>query len=58
MYEGQLGLIDRSNEAKGNPFSAHLFTCDAPGNFMTAEDFEIAEKAIGTLMQTEKKVEL
>ena len=44
-----IGLIDRSNEAKGNPFYAHLFTCDAQGNFLTPEDFELAEKAIGTL---------
>ena len=58
VYEGALGMIDRSNEGKPTPFYVHLFTYDAPGNFLTPDDFEIAEKAIGTLEQVGKKNEL
>lgn len=39
VYEGILGLIDRSNEAKGKPFYVNLFTCDLSGNFITSEEF-------------------
>lgn len=34
VYEGVLGLFDRSNESKGKPFYIHLFTSDVSGNFM------------------------
>lgn len=42
VFEGLMGLIDRSNEAKGVPFYVHLFTCDAQGNFLCSDDFENA----------------
>lgn len=34
VYEGVLGIIDRSIESKGKPFYVHLFNSDPFGNFI------------------------
>jgi hypothetical protein len=37
IYEGVLGLLDRSNDSKPKPFYVHLFSCDAKGAFLDPE---------------------
>lgn len=58
MYEGILGLLDRSNESKGKLFYVNLFTSDASGNFMGSEDFTKAEAAIATPEEANTRKEL
>ena len=47
IYEGVLGLLDRSNEIEGKPYYINLFTCDERGTFVEKEEIKELDESIG-----------
>ena len=58
IYEGSLGMIDRSFQTSNKQFYVNLFTYDQKGTFVEPENFIEAENAMLTNKHKEARMEL